>query len=150
MTMTSVCAVCGNHDLREEKRDVVRPYKGHNITLKAVPGLYCAACGEAEFLTTGDAEKFAQEVQMAMQAIDVQRRTELRSIRRRLGLRQAEAATLFGGGINAFSEYERGVREPSKSTVLLLRLLDRHPDLLQEARAVAEQSASTESLASTF
>ena len=81
-------------------------------------------------MTLAAAEQFATEVQRAMQAIDQGRRTELRSIRRRLGLKQAEAAALFGVGVNAFSEYERGVREPSKSTVVPLRLLDRHPGLL--------------------
>ena len=35
---------------------------------------------------------------------------------------------MFGGGINAFSEYERGIRQPAKSTVLL----DRNPELLAE------------------
>lgn len=133
--MCPICAACGGHDMREETRDVSRLYKEQAIVIKAMPGRYCADCGEAEFLTPADAERFAKEVQQAMQAIDQRRCAELRNIRRRLGLKQAEAAALFGGGINAFSEYERGVREPSKSTVLLLRLLDRHPDLLAEARA---------------
>ena len=42
---------------------------------------------------------------------------------------------MIGGGVNAFSEYERGVRQPAKSTVLLLKLLDQHPDLLPEVLA---------------
>ncbi len=42
---------------------------------------------------------------------------------------------MIGGGVNAFSEYERGVRQPAKSTVLLLKLLDQHPDLLPEVQA---------------
>ena len=91
-----------------------RLYKGETIVIKAMPGRYCTECGEAEFLTTADGDRFAAEVQRAMQAIDHGRRTELRSIRRRLGLKQAEAATLFGGGVNAFSEYERGVREMTR------------------------------------
>lgn len=135
--MRSICAACGGHDMRKETRDVSRLYKGEFIVIKAMPGRYCADCGEAEFLTPTDAGRFAAEMQQAMQSIDQGRRAELRSIRRRLGLKQAEAAALFGGGVNAFSEYERGVREPSKSTVMLLRLLDRHPNLLTEARATA-------------
>jgi len=46
--------------------------------------------------------------------------------------RFAQMAGLFGGGASAFSEYERGKTQPHKSTVLLLRLLDRHPELLSE------------------
>ena len=52
-----------------------------------------------------------------------------------LGLRQVEAGHLFGGGSSAFSEYERGKTQPHKSTVLLFKLLDRHPELLDELRA---------------
>ena len=33
-----------------------------------------------------------------------------------------------------FKWYERGIRQPAKSTVLLLKLLDRHPELLAEVR----------------
>jgi HTH-type transcriptional regulator / antitoxin MqsA len=51
-----------------------------------------------------------------------------------LGLKQSVVAASFGGGVNAFSEYERGFRQPSKSTVLLLKLLDCPPELLGEIR----------------
>jgi len=39
---------------------------------------------------------------------------------------------LFGGGYNAFSWYESGSARPPKSTDTLLRLLDTHPELLNE------------------
>nr|WP_255305440.1 type II toxin-antitoxin system MqsA family antitoxin [Acidithiobacillus ferrivorans] len=41
---------------------------------------------------------------------------------------------LFGGGASAFSEYERGKTQPHKSTVLLLSLLEKHPELIGEIR----------------
>lgn len=64
----------------------------------------------------------------------------MRVTRKKLGLRQAEAGALFGGGASAFSEYERGKTQPHKSTVKLLKLLDRHPELLAEVDgSVAEQ-----------
>jgi len=50
---------------------------------------------------------------------------------------------MIGGGVNAFSEYERGVRQPAKSTVLLLKLLDQHPDLLPEVLAAGRTKKST-------
>lgn len=50
-------------------------------------------------------------------------------------IKQSEAAALFGGGVNAFSEYERGIRKPGKSTLLLLKVLGQHPELLGEIRA---------------
>ena len=59
-------------------------------------------------------------------------RSEIRRIRRKLGLSQAMAAKLTGGGHNAFSRYERGEALPLPAVVNLFRLLDQHPDLLKE------------------
>jgi HTH-type transcriptional regulator/antitoxin MqsA len=57
------------------------------------------------------------------------------SVRKKLELDQREAAEIFGGGINAFSRYENGKTKPSLALVKLLKVLDRHPDLLAEVRA---------------
>jgi len=56
-------------------------------------------------------------------------------VRRKLDLDQRQAAELFGGGVNAFSRYENGRTKPPLSLVKLLKLLDRHPELLSEVRA---------------
>ena len=57
------------------------------------------------------------------------------AVRKKLNLDQREAAEIFGGGINAFSRYEDGKTKPPLALVKLFRLLDRHPDLLNEVRA---------------
>jgi HTH-type transcriptional regulator/antitoxin MqsA len=56
-------------------------------------------------------------------------------VRKKLALDQREAAEIFGGGANAFSRYENGKTKPSLALVKLLKVLDRHPDLLNEVRA---------------
>ena len=53
---------------------------------------------------------------------------------RKLDLDQRQAAELFGGGVNAFSRYENGKTRPPVALVKLLKLLDRHPNLLNEVR----------------
>ena len=50
-------------------------------------------------------------------------------------LDQREAAAIFGGGVNAFSRYENGKTKPPLALVKLLKVLDRHPDLLEEIKA---------------
>ncbi len=55
-------------------------------------------------------------------------------VRKKLDLDQREAAEIFGGGINAFSRYENGKTKPPLALVKLLKMLDRHPDLLNEVR----------------
>jgi HTH-type transcriptional regulator/antitoxin MqsA len=57
------------------------------------------------------------------------------SVRKKLNLDQREAAELFGGGVNAFSRYENGKTKPPIALVKLLKLLDRHPELLSELKA---------------
>lgn len=56
-------------------------------------------------------------------------------VRKKLMLDQREAAERFGGRINAFSRYETGKTNPPLALVKLLKILDRHPDLLAEVRA---------------
>jgi HTH-type transcriptional regulator/antitoxin MqsA len=57
------------------------------------------------------------------------------SVRKKLDLDQREAGEIFGGGVNAFSRYENGKTKPPVALVKLLKVLDRHPELLGEVRA---------------
>lgn len=54
-------------------------------------------------------------------------------LRKKLALDQREAAEIFGG-VNAFSRYENGKTRPPLALVKLLKVLDRHPELLEEVR----------------
>lgn len=53
--------------------------------------------------------------------------SEIREIRESLGLSQAEAGELLGGGPKAFSKYENGAVRPTAATANLLRLLRDNP-----------------------
>ena len=52
---------------------------------------------------------------------------EIRAIREMLGLTQAEAGEVIGGGPRAFTKYEAGTVKPAASVVNLLRLLEANP-----------------------
>lgn len=97
----------------------------------AVAGWHCPVCAECEF-DRGEGERFAQALARVRVRVTEERAATVRNTRKKLGLNQAQAGQLFGGGATAFSEYERGKTQPHKSTLLLLKLLDRHPDLLKE------------------
>lgn len=99
-----------------------------------VSGWHCPVCGECEF-DDGEGKRFSAALSDLRKQADAERAASLRAIRKKLGLRQADAGKLFGGGVSAFSDYERGKTQPHKSTVLLLKLLDKHPELLDEVRA---------------
>lgn len=57
-------------------------------------------------------------------------------VRKKLKLDQREAVEIFRGGVIAFSRYENGKTKPPLALVKLLRVLDSHPELLDEVKAV--------------
>lgn len=59
---------------------------------------------------------------------------EIRAIRKMLGLTQAEAGEIIGGGPRAFTKYESGVVKPAASVVNLLRLLEAEPGSIRILR----------------
>ena len=60
---------------------------------------------------------------------------EVRAIREGLGLTQAEAGELLGGGPRAFTKYEAGTVKPAAAVVTLLRLLEHDPATLRSLQA---------------
>jgi HTH-type transcriptional regulator/antitoxin MqsA len=129
------CPGCGAAELVHDTRELPHTYKGETTTIPAVAGDYCAACGESVL----DAAESAR-VSAAMLAFNRQVNASIvdpafiASVRKKLALDQREAAEIFGGGINAFSRYENGKTKPPLALVKLLKVLDRHPELLNEVR----------------
>ncbi len=130
------CPSCGAAAMVHDTRDLPYTYKGETTTLPAVTGDFCTACDESIL----DAAQSRRAMQM-MQAFTRQVNAAIvdpafiTSVRKKLDLDQREAAELFGGGVNAFSRYENGKTKPPLALVKLLKVLDRHPDLLAEVRA---------------
>jgi HTH-type transcriptional regulator/antitoxin MqsA len=97
-----------------------------------IAGWHCPQCGEIEFIDEESSARYQAVLESAWAEARADASRSIRAIRKKLGLKQAEAGRLFGGGVNAFSLYEHGKTTPHKSTLLLLNLLDRHPELLRE------------------
>lgn len=128
-----ICPSCGSAELVPGVQDMPYSYKGETMILPDVAGDYCPACGEAVL----DAETSARTMQlMAAFAKSINATivdpAYIAAVRTKLRLGQREAGEIFGGGVNAFSRYETGKTRPSVALVKLLRLLDRHPELLAE------------------
>jgi HTH-type transcriptional regulator/antitoxin MqsA len=58
-------------------------------------------------------------------------------LRKNLKLTQVELSEVFGVGKLAFSRYERGKTQPPAPLVKLLKLVERHPNLMNEIREVS-------------
>ena len=126
------CANCGAPGAVLFEGETFRiSHKGLCAEVEDLSGRRCSSCGEIEFDRRSAKRYAAAGDKLVLQARAAQR-SEIRRIRRKLGLSQAMAAELTGGGHNAFSRYERGESAPLPAVVNLFRLLDRHPDLLKE------------------
>ena len=129
------CPSCAVVKLVRDTRDMPYTYKGESTLIPGVIGDFCPSCGEAILDASESARtnaamlEFNKHVNVSIFDPDF-----IASVRKKLALDQREAAVLFGGGANAFSRYENGKTKPPLALVKLFKLLDRHPDLLNEIR----------------
>ncbi|MBX3706063.1 MAG: type II toxin-antitoxin system MqsA family antitoxin [Pseudomonadales bacterium] len=129
------CPACGTAELEHGTREIKHTYKRKTTIIPAVTADFCPNCGDC---VLGSDE--AARVSKAMQAFnrDVNASVVdpefIARVRRKLALDQREAAEIFGGGANAFSRYENGKTRPPLALVKLLKVLDRHPELLAEVK----------------
>ena len=130
------CPTCGAAKLVHDTRDLPYTYKGESTVLPQVTGDFCPACDES-ILDASESRRtmelmsaFSKEVNASFVDPDF-----IASVRKKLDLDQREAGEIFGGGVNAFSRYENGKTKPPVALVKLLKVLDRHPELLGEVRA---------------
>ena len=130
------CPSCGVAQLQRETRDVPYTYKGENTTIPAVTGDFCPACDEV-VLNREHGDRYSEMVGLFQRQVNAAfvDPDYIAKVRKKLDLDQRQAAELFGGGVNAFSRYENGKTKPPLALVKLLKLLDRHPDLLTEIKS---------------
>lgn len=130
------CPVCAAGNLVHATRDLPYTYKGESTLLPGVTGDFCPACDES-ILSVDESRRtmglmliFNKQVNSGI--VDP---SFIVSVRKKLALDQREAAEIFGGGVNAFSRYENGKTKPPLALVKLFKVLNLHPDLLDEVRA---------------
>jgi HTH-type transcriptional regulator / antitoxin MqsA len=130
------CIFCGKGKLVRETRDLEYVYKGESTILPKVTGDYCHSCDESihdkDESTRINALMLAFNKEVNASIVDP---AFITSVRKMLDLDQRQAAEIFGGGVNAFSRYENGKTKPPLALVRLLKVLDKHPELLEEIKA---------------
>jgi HTH-type transcriptional regulator/antitoxin MqsA len=117
--------------LTRSERPFVVSYKGESITVD-LPGYYPA--GDGDGVHVGDDMRVIDDaLRMLKERIEgIPSPATIRRVRAKLKLSQREAGALFKVGESAFDKYERGLVEPSGPTSQLLRILDRHPEIVDE------------------
>lgn len=138
-----VCRECGAAHPVYDTRDLQIVRRGLKTVVPAVRGWFCANCEEIEFDESTDSLHRWAAAGDALVLRDRERARRLgerlRRQRRKLKLTQVDASILAGGGHNAFSRYETGSTLPVAAVTTLFGLLEKHPELVGEARALAQQ-----------
>ena len=130
------CPVCGATQLIHDTRDLPYTYKGETTIIAAVTGDFCPACADS-VLDAAESDRVMHEMRAFSKQVNaaIVDPGFIANVRKKLALDQREAAEIFGGGINAFSRYENGKTKPPLALIKLLKVLDRHPELLHEVKA---------------
>ena len=137
------CMECGQSDslaaFRGESFTVT--HKNETTVVRDLSGQRCTACGEI-FFDESRAAAYAAAGDALVTNARQNVAEHLRRVRIKLGLTQRDAAELTGGGHNAFSRYENGQAAPVAAVVNLFTLLDHHPELVHELRALSGSGSS--------
>ncbi len=122
--------------LRRDVRPFVVTYKGKSKTVD-LPGYYPER-GDEGVHVGNDMEATDAALRALKEEVEgIPSPSTIRRVRKKLKLSQREAGGILKVGESAFDKYERGLVEPSGPTSQLLRLLDRHPELIEELRQQA-------------
>jgi HTH-type transcriptional regulator / antitoxin MqsA len=132
----NACPECGSQ-MREKQASLKFPVNGEEISVPDLPHLNCPKCHEV-VLRFDDARKLRQR------ALEIYRQTygllsadDIRSIRERFGLTQAEFARLLRLGANTISRWEAARNVQTASMDMLLRMIRDLPGSLEYLRKLA-------------
>jgi len=130
------CPACGT--LMVEKRGRLRlPVNGEEIAIPSAAHLKCPKCHEV-VLRSQDARRLSQDaIAIYRRKHDLLSADQIRSIRERFELTQAEFARLLRLGANTLSRWEAGRNVQTEAMDTLLRLIRDLPGTIEYLRAHA-------------
>lgn len=126
-THEQICPICGEGHLHERVVQEMTEYKGRT----GETPLYfseCDVCGSEQSNAAQTRANKRAMIAFKKQVDGLLTGTEVRAIRERLGINQAEAARVFGGGPVAFSKYENDDVMQSEAMDKLLRVASEVPE----------------------
>lgn len=125
------CLMCNSVDLIAKTELENIPYKNKKLNI-SMAFTECQECGY-DFVPAEQIKLNDLAVVAAKRANDgLLTPEQVLQTRLKLGLTQAQAAEVFGGGRNAFSKYERGEIAQSEAMDKLLKICAAYPNLVNE------------------
>lgn len=130
----TTCPSCGAIDSLTEFTNETHEFgpRGHKHPVSNLSGQKCSLCEEIIYSDESNSKiaEFIDELALKRNA------NLIRHVRKDvLHLTQKDAVNLLsGGGHNAFSRYEKGLTPAPKPLMVLIKLLEKHPELLAEVK----------------
>lgn len=122
-TRNCVCPMCEDGTLQERSdRQFSFRYLRRVHTVDGLEHAVCDRCGTSSFLP-GQMERNKARIEKVQRSlVGYIGPQDILALRERYGLTQKLAARIFGGGVRAFSKWERGEVKPAEPTAKLMRL----------------------------
>jgi HTH-type transcriptional regulator/antitoxin MqsA len=124
-----ICPICGEGHLKQLVDKTPVEYKDHKTVLDTLYSV-CDVCGCEQANATQTRYNKRLVIAFKKQVDGILTGAEIKAIRLRLGIKQHEAAAIFGGGSVAFSKYENDDVIPAESMNNLLYVADKLPAVL--------------------
>lgn len=126
----NICPICEEGQLHPQIGSNSVEYRGHQTSLDMHFSV-CDACGSEQAGTAELRQNKRSMIEFRKKVDGLLTGSQVRSIRKNLGLSQAEAARVFGGGPVAFSKYENDDVTQSEAMDKLLRLSNELPSAFE-------------------
>lgn len=137
----NTCQVCGSNAITTHSEAERIKHKDSFITVN-MPYSICGNCSR-EFVSKEQIKVGDALIREAKKAYDgLYTNEEIKEARLKLGLTQAEASELFGGGRNAFSKYERGEVSQSVAMDRLIKLCVLKQETFEDLKAIANPTTT--------
>jgi HTH-type transcriptional regulator/antitoxin MqsA len=132
----TTCLLCDSENTSLHSFNDEINYKGEKLNVE-LQEIRCDSCG-FEFipkdLILSNEYKIREAKRLADKLLTSE---EIKTIRSSLSLTQEQAATIFGGGRNAFSKYERSEVIQSVAMDRLMRISSKYPHILNELKILS-------------
>jgi HTH-type transcriptional regulator/antitoxin MqsA len=138
------CAQCGKPGLTFRRRPEIFEYKGATLKIDNYGVFACPTCGE-EYLDHVLIQETEPQIRNWQRQVDGRLTTEeIKAIRKKIGVSQAEFSRVLGGGPKSFAKYETGVVNQSAAMDQLLRLIRDVPGAWENLKKQSEERRRVE------
>ncbi len=138
MSKTNLCPICEAGELHEHIEPIEVEYRGHTALLDSRYSV-CDACGSEQASAAQTRQNKRATIAFRKTVDGLLTGAQIRALRESLGLTQAQAARIFGGGPVAFSKYEHDDVAQSDAMDKLLRVANAVPEALAHLEQVAHK-----------